>query len=335
MIKFFSTALMLFALASPAMSGSLTNHYSSYYAFGDSLTDDGKLEGLLLPPSLEGRFSNGPTYAEYIEDLFIGAGLDTGNLALGGATAGDINLRPFGPLSTFGGQVDTFVNALDTNTGLPTKLLTGESMPDGPNPGSKALVSVLFGANDIFQGFDPIAAADSVAVGIREIGGIGSGEFNDFFVPNLPTGLDEAFAANALLFNDRLAENIVQLRSEDFYIVEFVTGSVFDEILADIIGNGGAEYGVTQILPPCREGFTTPGPSCLDDGIDPDTILFNDGVHPNGVAQGLFGERSIAALEAATIPTVGTLPLMLGVLVVFAISRKRRADKPLQLATVS
>lgn len=278
-------------------------------------------------------FSNGPTYAEYIEELFIAAGLDTGNLALGGATAGPVNLNPIGPLSTFDGQVDTFVDALESNTGLPTKVLTGEFKPTGPAPGGNPLVSVLFGANDIFQGFDPIDAADFVAENIRSIGSIGGGAFNDFFVADLPLGVSPEFTAAAMMFNTQLADNIVELRGEGFFIIDFITQSVFNELLADI-ANGGPKYGITSVFPPCRESFTEPGPSCLDDGTDPNTILFNDTVHPNGVAHRVLGESAIVTIAAA-IPTVGTLPLMLGALIAFGVIRHRRALKPLELATAA
>src|SRR5689334_21238030 len=62
--------------------------------FGDSLTDDGNLYALLLhvipksPPYFEGRFSNGPTWAEgvgkYYHDKYSSSYKD---YAYGGATA--------------------------------------------------------------------------------------------------------------------------------------------------------------------------------------------------------------------------------------------------------
>ncbi|MDX2350661.1 MAG: hypothetical protein QNK32_09755 [Porticoccus sp.] len=87
-------------------------------------------------------------------------------------------------------------------------------------------------------------------------------------------------------------------------------------------------FGITG-FGPCRESFGLPGPSCLDGGIDPDTLLLNDSVHPNGVAHRVWGDRAISALEAATVPTVGTLPLMLlGVCIAMGMARQRRLTKP-------
>ena len=60
---------------------------SRLVVFGDSLSDNGnlfRLTGMPAPPYWEGRFSNGPTYAEQLAQQ-LGARLD--DLAFGGATA--------------------------------------------------------------------------------------------------------------------------------------------------------------------------------------------------------------------------------------------------------
>ena len=81
------TALALaVGMAGAAHAKTFTDTFTGFYSFGDSLTDDGKFSQL-FPPSEGGRFTNGLTWAELIEDQFIAAGRDTGNLALGGATA--------------------------------------------------------------------------------------------------------------------------------------------------------------------------------------------------------------------------------------------------------
>lgn len=144
-------AFMVVGFVTGGSASSVTDIYTSYYAFGDSLTDDGKF-GMLAPPSLGGRFSNGPTYTEHIADQFIAAGLDTGNLALGGATGGPVNLNPAGPLSTFGGQIATFTNTLANGVGLPTSADFSTTKPTAPAPGTNPLVSVLFGPMTSFSG---------------------------------------------------------------------------------------------------------------------------------------------------------------------------------------
>jgi phospholipase/lecithinase/hemolysin len=67
--------------------------YSEIIFFGDSLTDNGNLYASLKvipksPPYYEGRFSNGPTWAEYLTDDFNRQFQTEGiNDAVGGATA--------------------------------------------------------------------------------------------------------------------------------------------------------------------------------------------------------------------------------------------------------
>lgn len=315
MKKLAIAAVMVAGLAAPASALTIPDFFTSYYAFGDSLTDGGKL-GALGAPSLGGRFSNGRTYAEYLADRFTGAGLDTGNLALGGATAGDVNPAAFTPLSTLSGQIATFTGALASGFGLPTKLgPPPQFQPAGPTPGSNPLVSILFGGNDFFQGQDMVAAADAVANGIRAIGSIASHTFDDFLVLSLPDiSGTPAFAGSAVAkaasdaFNAQLALNILDLRGEGFNIITFDTDSVTDEILTDF-ANGSPLYGVTDVTTPCTLSMAAPGPSCVDLGLDPDTFLYSDAVHPNGVSQRLLGERVIATLEAVPLPAA--MPLML------------------------
>lgn len=329
-------AALAATVALPVSAAPLTDIFTSYYAFGDSLTDDGKF-GALFPPSLGGRFSNGRTYAEYIADEFEAAGLDTGNLALGGATGGPVNNSPLGPLATFQGQIETFSGALAFGAGLPTAVDFSTSQPNGPTPGANPLVSVLFGGNDFFQGFDMIAAADSIADGIRAIAAIPGNMFDDFFVLDLPdVGGSPAFsdpAASAFAtastdaFNIQLALNMIDLQSEGLNIINFDSSLIFDEILADIM-NGGTRFGILDGTSACTASLSEAGPSCLDFNIDPDTLAFADGVHPSGSVHRILGTAALAQLNSnvAAVPLPATAPLVLFALAGMGwVSRRRRA----------
>lgn len=337
-----TAAVLAATIALPAQAGTITDTFTSFYSFGDSLTDDGKF-GALTAPSLDGRFTNGLTWAEHIEEDFIAAGHDTGNLALGGATAGPVNLNPAGPLSTFGGQVATFTGALAAGVGLPTKILpTLQTKPNGPAPGSNPLVSVWFGANDIFQGFNPIDAANSVADGIRAIGSIAGQSFDDFLVMSVPdigntpaySGAGAAAATAATnLFNAQLWLNIQDLETEGFNIIGFDSNSVTQAILDDIAA-GSLEFGVLDATTPCTASLSAalipgapPAPSCVDLGIDPDTLLFVDAVHPNAVAHELMAKAATAQIEAslAPVPLPATLPMLLAGLGLVGLIRRRSA----------
>ncbi len=342
MHKTFTAAILAATIALPAQAGTITDTFTSFYSFGDSLTDDGKF-GALSAPSLDGRFTNGLTWAEYIEDDFIAAGHDTGNLALGGATAGPVNLNPAGPLSTFGGQIATFAGALAAGVGLPTKILPSlETKPNGPAPGSNPLVSVWFGANDIFQGFNPIDAANSVADGIRAIGSIAGHSFDDFLVMSLPdigqtpafSGAGSAAATAATdLFNAQLWLNIKTLETEGFNIVGFDSGTVTQAILDDI-ATGSLQFGILDATNPCTVSLgaalnpNAPAqPSCVDFGIDPNSLLYVDAVHPNAVAHQLMGEAATSALEAslAPVPLPASLPMLLAAFGLAGLIRRRAA----------
>ncbi|WP_299850756.1 SGNH/GDSL hydrolase family protein [uncultured Roseovarius sp.] len=342
MRKIFGAAAIACSLTTAVQAASFTDVYTSFYSFGDSLSDDGKFTQL-DPPSFGGRFSNGLVWAEHIEDQFVAARRDTGNLALGGATAGDVNLRPSGPLSTFKGQVAVFANSLRTGLGLPTRVLPSvEVKSTGPQPGANPLLSVWFGANDIFQGFNPISAADAVADGIRLLNSIDKNVFDDFLVVALPdlgktpafAGADSAgatFASN--LFNAQLARHLRALRIEGLNIVGFDPGTVVQQIL-DSIDAGTFNFGILDAENPCTlsvgafldPNVTNPG-SCLDLGIDPDRLLFVDGVHPNAVAHKLFAEEVGRSIDAniAAVPVPATLPLMLVVLAGFGMIARRRS----------
>lgn len=308
--------------------------YSSYFAFGDSLTDDGKFgPGSLAPPSLDGRFSNGITYAEHIEMDFEATGRFTFNFALGGATAeADNENAPFYPpealpFATFGAQVSTFA-------GL-------NASPAGAEVGDRPLISVLFGGNDLLQdlGESPTVgsdAADAVKAGIESIAAIDD-KFNTFVVGNLgdlgatPLFADSPFQALATAtsaqFDNQLAANIDMLRDGGLTIIEFDLAALNQRIFDD----PGA-FGLATVTEPCTPSFNafTPNDNCAFDPntgeIDitaADPFFFADEVHPNRIVQAAAADEFRAAVAAVPLPA--GLPLLLAGIGVFGFFRFRRA----------
>lgn len=319
-------------LASTATAGTISDVFTSYYAFGDSLTDDGKLpDAALHPLSDDGRFSTGPTYAEYVAAEFDGTGANTANLAIGGATGNNENYNVINVLSTFAGQIATF--AASVSSGAPLPVRTSETdtvVPQATAPGTNPLVSVLFGGNDNFQSAARAAekgitvqqvledAADAVADGIRAIAALAGGNlFDDFLVLTLPGG------GNADIYNTQLALNLLQLQTEGLNIISYNTDAAFAEIITDTLTTGGATFGITDFLTPCTPTLSDPsGPTCAT----PDAFALTDAVHPNGVVQQVLGQRVISTLEAAApVPLPAGGVLLLGGLGALVVARRRAA----------
>ncbi|GFE66299.1 SGNH/GDSL hydrolase family protein [Litoreibacter roseus] len=309
------------ALTASAQASTLTDTYTGFYSFGDSLSDDGKGVAPALLPYFEGRFSNGLVWAEVIEDEFSDAGVQTANFALGGATAqGGDNEIPFARLSTFSGQIGTFEDLDDL--GL---------IDAGDNP----LTSVWFGANDVFAALgaasptllqDARDAADAVTEGVREIANDSGFLFDDFVIVSLPNlASTPAFAGIAAAaavteaFNSQLATNITGLEADGINVFSYDSNILFDAAL-----NGELGYAVTDI--PCYiEDVFNCSPDSVE-GADP--YLFIDGVHPTRTAHFSIAEGVSAQItgELTPVPLPATAPM---ILVAFAglalVTRRRKA----------
>ncbi|MEM8776310.1 MAG: SGNH/GDSL hydrolase family protein [Pseudomonadota bacterium] len=336
------------ALATAAPASSLSDEFSSFFAIGDSLTDDGKLVQQ-VPPSFGGRFSNGVTYAEILAQEF---GAATFNLALGGATAEDDNeQQPAFEMSADGAALfaafGTFNNQIDTLTGLVSPLGPLNAVV-GDNP----LVSVFLGANDLLQDLDEaiggaravgVDAANAVGDGIRRLNSLNS-EFDNFLVLNLPnlgdTPLfnDPASSVAPLAglatqetdaFNNELADIANELRGEGLNIIEVDVAGFFQDILS-----GAVDLGISDLTSQCIPSFSVfdPTNNCSLVGFDSegfpifdielaDDILFVDGIHPNRVAQAALAD--LIEEQLAPVPLPAGLPLLIVGLGAFGLIRRR------------
>lgn len=328
------TAILSIGLAlgmvTSASASTVDSSFTSYYAFGDSLSDIGQA-GALPAPSLGGRFSNGPVYAEYIADFFAQNSLPTFSFALGGATAGDINqndaITPPAAAAAFG----TFARQANTF------LTSGATFLSSDKP----LVSALFGANDFFQnvdkpGFDPITLAGKVSGTLKTISAVEN--FDNFLVFNLPDLSQIPGSARLSDIERSLLSGAVQLfnltlEAELAFHAAFEDTSfdyeVFDlfETFATLTAQAGA-------LDLRLDGICTPSIADPSDyNICPtpaaaNAYFFVDGVHPNGIVHEEIAARVIASTQGLPAPAPVPLPagaiLLLTGLAGLALSRKPR-----------
>lgn len=298
------------------------DRYSSFFVFGDSLSDNGNLfaaTGGATPgaPYVNGRFSNGPVWAEGVAAEFAAQGSVTVNFAFGGAQA---------------------VTNGDPVPDLPLQLgIYGASVP-GAALGPRPLASLWFGANDLFAALDAFAlgtigvgdveaagraAADAVAAGATQLG---LGGITDVVIFNLPDfgslpayalfqpGSVAAANAGTDAFNARLAQNIVGLRATGFTVIDIDTNALFDQLLAN-----PASFGVLDATNPCFiPGFALCTPA------EADALAFFDPVHPNATIHAAIADVVTARIAAVPVPLPGAM-LVLGLAVLGVAGRRRAA----------
>lgn len=302
-----------------ALSASIVDAFSSFWVLGDSLSDNGNLftqtggTTPASPPYADGRFSNGPVWNEPILSEFDAANKPAENFAVGGATA----------------VADTIPgNNLATQVGA----LTAQQGDFGDRP----LVSLWFGANDLFDliadNVDPTAgaeaAANALADQITAIQALGVNDFLIFTLPDLgeipnyallqPDLVDEATEAS-IDFNAQLLERIDN--ADDALSVRVVDAfGLFNQLIAD-----PTAFGVLDATLPClfpsEQVAGLFGQPAICDADTASQRAFYDSVHPNAVIHaGLTGQA-----VAAAVPLPAGAPLLLLGLALLGALRLRRA----------
>ncbi len=268
--------------------------YSSLLVFGDSLSDTGNLFSFAgvpaSPPYFNGRFSNGPVWADRIAADFMAAGALSANFAFGGAQAvpnADLvpDLAP--QLGIFGASV-------------PTILL-----------GDRPLASLWFGANDIFAALDSVVpvdiisvaegAADAVAAGATVLFGAGVRDILLFNLPDIgatpayalfATGKAADATAATRAFNARLDAQADALRGLGIRVMEIDTYGLFQALLADPLS-----FGIANATIPC----VIPGVSVCSPA-EATALAFFDPVHPNSTIHAVLAEEVRATIAAVPLP---------------------------------
>lgn len=294
------------AIASP-----LTDTYTSFWVFGDSLSDDGNLFAAsgnttpTSPPYFNGRFSNGQVWNERIQKEFIDAGKASDNFAFGGATA--------------------VTNTTDTIPDLLAQSTLYQTL-GAPYAGTRPLASVWFGANDILDAFAAnatnvnvaaivtaaaVGAADAVGTGVRALATAGVRDFAVWNLPDigrtprfaafLPDSASElaSFATGA--FNARLDKVIAGLRADQLRVTEIDTFGLFAEVLGQPGDFGFTDTALPCLFPDAQTAAAFNRPQLCENTTG---LLYFDPIHPTAAAHAVLADTFVAAVP---LPSTGFL----------------------------
>jgi len=270
-------ALAALSLAAASVAGAASaQSYSRLVVFGDSLSDNGNLylatggSTPASPPYGAGRFSNGPVFTERL-------GFNAANFM--GPVTGSINYA-FG-----GARTDSQVQPLGM------RLQLAQYQQRGGTFGANDLVSVLGGANNIFQGLPAAGASTNPTGAITPVALSAAADIN--FIVN---GIAQAGAGTVLVTNLPKLSITPQFRGTpaaplaDFAVTSF-NGALLTGLNAtaaarpgtniilmdlfkvgDVIAGNPSAFGVSNVTQPCFNGVTV----CSN----PDSYFYFDGVHP-------------------------------------------------------
>lgn len=301
--------------------------FDRLYVLGDSLSDSGNvsfLTGGAIPgsPYYQGRFSNGPNYAD---QLAVRLGLPLLPSFLGGTNYAI-------------GGARTYTHA-SGNPNLSILAEAGRLVTSTPSLDANALYIVFGGANDIQDAIvasntDPAAGQAmtlTAAANIRDIvAQLAAHGARSFLVPNTPSlayvprisqlGSPQTATELALLFNSSLENDLNGL--ETTLGIDIARLDSF-RWLADMVIHGPA-YGFSKVTDPCYTGddlqFTGGGTVCAD----PSGYLFFDTIHPTTRAHAILAARALTALR---LPEPATLLLMAAGLAAIALARGVRPER--------
>jgi phospholipase/lecithinase/hemolysin len=335
------TAILIAGLAAGTALGGVTGaaastfsaDYTSFWALGDSLTDDGNAfafspSSIPSPPYFMGRVSNGRTYAELLADDFEAEGKATGNLAFAGARAvPDANAIPDLPAQAFG-TADAGLVYPDGGSGLASRAAAF---------GDRPLVSIFAGSNDVLDAFrdgdDPIAAAEGAASQIAQLVGALAGQIQDFLIFNLPDFAEiPRFDGAPDVVAQGATEAAEAFQTElDLALAAFAPGATVIQVdvfsaIRDVVSAPG-DYGIENPFDPCLVfGEDAAGDDVLLSACaDPSSFAFYDEIHPTDTVHGALADAARAAV-AAPVPLPGSAwALLAGLAALGAAAGRRRA----------
>jgi outer membrane lipase/esterase len=321
-MKHGAKTLCLALLAATALSAPA--HAQNFYAFGDSLVDNGNTPrefGIKYPPPpyYDYHFSNGPVWAEYFPGLTGLSFVPSNDYGFGGAFSG--------PLTILGVTFNNLENLPEpVSEGFATPLPSfatevRQFTATGQHFGPGDVVGVWVGANDYFatlalvefglaNGNTAIPAAIQLVAqqttsGVNDLVNLGARRFVVFGLPDL--GLTPQFNTDSAT---TIAEANEISQAHNATLAQFMAGEhdatganiivintqqLFSELLAD-----PAAYGKTNTTDACIDT-----PSCVDGSTAAQNrYVFWDTVHPTTGTHLLIAEFAAADLNGLAGLTV-------------------------------
>lgn len=281
-------AVLTLAATSALATAANAQSYSRLVVFGDSLSDNGNLfiaSNRTQPPSppfFQGRFSSGPVFTELL-------GFNTANFT--GSVTGSINYAYGGARTDASAFPPGMRNQLAAYVGR------------GGVFGRGDLVSILGGANNLFQGL-PIAGASSNPTGaitpvaisaatdinflVNSVAGAGAGTILVTNLPklsltpqfrNTPAAPLADFAVGQ--FNSALMSQVTATAATRPG-TNIIVMDLFK--LGDSIAANPGAFGITNVTDACFNGVTL----CADSS----GFFYFDGVHPTALGHRLLAQTA-------------------------------------------
>lgn len=312
------TAISFTVLTGPGVSRAMP--YTNLFVLGDSLSDVGNLfiatDNQLPqdPPYDQGRFSDGPVYAEYLwQELTLPGALAPSfgggtNYAVGGARS---------RYHVLDRQVNPAFDPLTDATSFPEFTLLGQRdalLDTGTTLDSGALYTVWIGSNDVADAFEALlrganpgdvnalllqSSNDLLSV-INDIVGAGAEELlipnvpNFGLVPEVQDLLPVFPAAEALATQLSFAFNALVDASLAGITANITRLDTF-QLLTDVVADPTL-FGLppdTNVTDACFSGFVgEPGSVCQN----PEEYIFWDRIHPSATTHEVLGRLSAAAV---------------------------------------
>lgn len=308
--------------------------FSQFVVFGDSLSDAGNFPDLQSPtlggnPTGGLRFTNrtGPTYGagEYIGEVGtqrLASMLGLQSLPSTPLLPAVLTGNPDGTNYAVGGyRTDQILDSITLDStvsaGGSTRTRPGY-LVENPRVDSNALYYLNGGGNDIFQGRDMVTAASNLAAAVGALQAAGAryiivSDLPDVGSTPLGTVNSSIDAWNGLstTFNNELASRL-QAQGGNYVLVN--NRLLLAEVRADL-----AAFGFDPNVPQtavCFDPSSSTAP-CLPDptysiggtALDPNRLMFNDGVHPTTAVHQISADYLYSIIsapwEVSLLPEMG------------------------------